>query len=71
MFAKKHFEVLSCCIGLSPVTWIRVILELFSKVSEIVTGNREFIVPKRFAVFFGSLEGYRTIGRFADNFYKF
>ena len=36
-----------------------------------MTVNREFVVPGRFAVFVGSLEGYGTIGRSADNFYQF
>ena len=69
-FANEHLEVLSCCIERSPVTWIWVILELFSKVLEVLTGNREFIVPKWFTVFVGGLERHRTIGRFADNFYQ-
>ena len=71
MFAKEHLEVLSGCIELSPVTWIGVILYCFPKVSEIMTGNREFIVQKRFDVFVGGFEGHRTIGRFADIFYQF
>ena len=71
VFAKEHLEVLSCCIEISPVTWIRVLLDFFPKVSEVVTGNREFIVPKRFTVFFGVLERYRTIGCIAHNFYQF
>ena len=46
MFAKEPLELPSCCIELSPATWVRVVLELFPKVSKVVTGNREFAAQK-------------------------
>ena len=71
VFAEELLEVLSFSIELRPVTWVRVVLELFPKVSEVVSGNREFVVPERLAVFLCGLEGYGTIGGFKDNFYQF
>ena len=68
VFSKEILEVLYSYIEISPVTCFRVLLELFPKASDFVTGNREFFVPERFAVFVGGLKWYETIGRFSENF---
>ena len=70
VFDKRPLKKLSGYIELSPVTWVRVVLELFPQALEVVIGNCEFVVPERFALFVGGLEGYRTLGRFAENFYQ-
>ena len=67
----EHLEVLSCCIKLSPDTWIRVLPELFPKVSEVVTGNCEFIVPNGLLCLCVVLKGIELLVTSRTVFYQF